>query len=77
MKCKDCRHEPNSESCIEAFDCDCEPSSCTPERPPLILEEHRQMRLFLDEVAAGLFGDMKRRRQLMSRLLELLEAVEL
>ena len=31
MKCEDCRHEPNSQDCIEAFDCDCAPSSCTVE----------------------------------------------
>ena len=29
MKCKDCRHTPNTQDCIEAFDCDCAPSSCT------------------------------------------------
>ena len=29
MKCEDCRHTPNTQDCIEAFDCDCAPSSCT------------------------------------------------
>ena len=36
MKCEDCRHEPNSQGCIEAFDCDCAPSSWRKNALPLL-----------------------------------------
>jgi hypothetical protein len=56
MKCEDCSHEPNSQGCIEAFDCDCDPFTREYEKKSvrlLLVQSGALLASFFDTPRAG------------------------